>query len=197
MKSRIVFSQIMALILVGLIFLSESYWEQHSRFVATVMFCLGLGLVGVASIGRMWCSLYIAGYKSNVLVTEGPYSMCRNPLYFFSLLGGIGVGLTTDTIFFPAVIVLFFALYYPYTIRKEEKNLFEQHAKNFSDYLKMTPVFFPKFSLLKEPSEYVVKPVLFRKHMIDAMWFVWLVVIMEVIEVLHQSHVIPVCFTIY
>ena len=197
MKSRIVFSQIMALLLVASILLSQSHWAVESKVAATIMYMIGLSLVGLASAGRMWCSLYIAGYKTNVLVTEGPYSMSRNPLYFFSLLGGVGVGLTTETILFPSAIALFFALYYPYTIRNEEKRLIQEHGERFSEYLHKTPLFFPKLSLLKEPLEYVVKPVLFRKHMLDAMWFVWIVALMRAIEGLHSSQVLPVWFSVY
>ena len=39
-----------------------------------------------------WSSLYIAGRKGRELVTVGPYSTCRNPLYFFSIVGAAGMG---------------------------------------------------------------------------------------------------------
>jgi hypothetical protein len=35
-------------------------------------------IAAVASLGRMWCSLYIAGSKDKELITNGPYSLCRN-----------------------------------------------------------------------------------------------------------------------
>ena len=30
---------------------------------------------------RIWCTFYIGNRKSKELITEGPYSICRNPLY--------------------------------------------------------------------------------------------------------------------
>jgi protein-S-isoprenylcysteine O-methyltransferase Ste14 len=62
------------------------------------MFLLGCLMVGLATIVRVWCALYIAGYKDDVLVTEGPYSICSNPLYFFNFLEGTGVGFCSESL---------------------------------------------------------------------------------------------------
>ena len=37
-------------------------------------------LVAVATVGRLWCGIYVFGRKSKVLCMDGPYSICRNPL---------------------------------------------------------------------------------------------------------------------
>jgi protein-S-isoprenylcysteine O-methyltransferase Ste14 len=75
--------------------LTESNWEpQHNTF-ATFLYALGLVIVAVASSGRIWCSFYLSGRKDSELTTLGPYSLCRNPLYFFSSLGVIGIGFCT------------------------------------------------------------------------------------------------------
>jgi protein-S-isoprenylcysteine O-methyltransferase Ste14 len=44
-------------------------------------------LAAMIASHRLWCSLYISGYKNSQLITSGPYSLCRNPLYFFSFVG--------------------------------------------------------------------------------------------------------------
>lgn len=59
--------------------------------MSTILFLLGLLLVGVATVGRLWCSLYISGHENSELITTGPYSLSRNPLYFFSLPGFAGI----------------------------------------------------------------------------------------------------------
>src|ERR1700759_4235786 len=41
---------------------------------------------------RFWATLYIGGRKPDVVVDEGPYSVCRNPLYLGSLLIAVGAG---------------------------------------------------------------------------------------------------------
>lgn len=50
----------------------------------------GYALLLVAAPGRIWCSIYIVGRKDEELCTDGPYSLVRNPLYAFSLLGLVG-----------------------------------------------------------------------------------------------------------
>lgn len=196
-KLRIRISQIFAGLLVVLICVSSSLWEDGAPFVATVLFLLGAILVGIASLGRLWCSVYIAGYKTDHLVTQGPYSMCRNPLYFFSLLGALGVGLASETLLIPLVILISFVGYYPLVIKSEEAELIELHSSEFEIYLKEVPRFFPKISLLKEPEEYIVNPRVFKRHMFDALWFIWFIGILEVIEELHKLEVIPTIFKIY
>lgn len=78
----------------------ESRWET-SPLIEESLMLLACFMAGIGAFGRIWCSLYIAGYKNNVLVTDGPYSMCRNPLYFFSFVGGIGVSCATETFTIP------------------------------------------------------------------------------------------------
>ena len=97
-KFRIQLTQIFVIILMGTITVSSSAWEIKTPFFSTILFFIGIILVGIASFGRLWCSLYIAGYKTDNLVTEGPYSMCRNPLYFFSFIGALGVGFASETL---------------------------------------------------------------------------------------------------
>jgi hypothetical protein len=172
-------------------------WEDKAPLVATTLFLLGAVLVGIASLGRLWCSLYIAGYKTDHLVTQGPYSISRNPLYLFSFVGLLGVGLSSETILVPLIILIAFIAYYPFVVRSEEAELMRLHKTQFEIYMKEVPRFFPEISLLKEPEEYVVKPVVFRKHIFDALWFIWIMGILETIEGLQEAGIFPTIFKIY
>jgi hypothetical protein len=171
--------------------------EHIAPFISALLLLIGAILVGIASLGRLWCSLYIAGYKTDKLVTEGPYSICRNPLYFFSLLGAVGVGFASETLLIPFIIVIAFSLYYPSVIKSEEAELREIHKEEFEAYLNRVPAFFPRLSLLKEPDKYIVNPIVFKRHMFDALWFVWLVGILELIENLHDLELLPKLFVIF
>lgn len=195
-KLRIPFTRIAAMLLCASIILSSSRWE-HISILSDILFLTGCVLAGVASLGRLWCSLYIAGYKNTSLVTEGPYSITRNPLYFFSLIGAVGVGLATETLFIPLAIIILFSIYYPSVIKSEEVRLSDTHGKAFDVYSKKTPAFFPKLSLLKEPNTYIVNPKIFKKNLMGALWFVWFIGILELVEAFHEANIIPVVLEIY
>src|SRR3979409_629170 len=65
---------------------------RWSADVETVIEWAGRALIVVCILGRTWCSLYIGGRKTSRLVTAGPYSVSRNPLYVFSVIGAVGIG---------------------------------------------------------------------------------------------------------
>ncbi len=195
-KIRIFVSRIFVATLFIIVLFSESYWEKH-EIIGTILFAVGCILAGTASMGRLWCSLYIAGYKNDTLVTTGPYSVSRNPLYFFSLIGAIGVGLATETLLIPLVILIVFLLYYSSVIHGEEKRLLNIHGEKFKLYCQKTPAFFPKLSLYEEPQTYIVNPKSFRRNIISALWFIWFLGILEIIEACHETGILAVYFKIY
>jgi protein-S-isoprenylcysteine O-methyltransferase Ste14 len=194
--SRIPLSKIFGLILLIIILFSSSRWEDVP-LAGDLIFLIGCVLVGIGSLGRLWCSLYISGYKNDTLVTCGPYSISRNPLYFFSIIGGVGVGLATETLMIPLIIVVLFLIYYPSVIKSEEKRLLSIHGEEFKRYCDKTPSFIPKLSLFEEPEEYIVNPRIFRKNIIRAIWFIWFFGIMGIIEAFHETGILPIYFRIY
>ena len=183
---RIPVSRLVSAVAVFFLVLSTSRWENQNAMVTVALFSLGMFLVAIGSMGRMWCSVYIAGYKDKTLITQGPYSVCRNPLYFFSTFGALGVGFCTETFTFPLILLLAMFLYYPLVVRKEERRLREAFGDDFNDYARRTPAFFPNFSRLSEPETYAVKPRVYRRHMFSALWFVWIVGLLELAEGLKE-----------
>lgn len=196
-KYRTPISKGFAILVIGLLGVGESHWDNTDHSLATLMLFLGIFLVCIAFAGRLWCSLYIAGYKTDRLVTSGPYSMCRNPLYFFSFLGAMGVGLATETFMIPLLILTAFWIYYPLVIKNEEKDLMAAHSADFSAYVNQVPRFFPNPSLLKEPEAYTVKPIIFKKHIFDVLWFGWILGFLEIIEECHRRDIFPSLVQLY
>lgn len=196
LKSRLLLSRLGAIPLALIVFVSESRWESVPVLEA-LFFGAGCILVGISTIGRLWCSLYISGYKSRALIVHGPYSLSRNPLYLFSLFGALGVGLTTETLLIPAFLGAIFALYYPAVMQSEEEKLLKLHGEEYAAYVRRVPGFFPRTLKVAEPDGYTVNPRAFRKSMMDALWFVWLVGIVEFAEALREAGIFPVLFRLY
>lgn len=152
---------------------------------AAALCAMGLVLIGAAVVGRLWCSLFISGYKASSLITVGPYSLCRHPLYLFSFLGFLGIGLTTETLALAGIIGLAFVLAYPAVMAQEERLLRDRFGAAFDAYARQTPRIVPRWSAWKEPDEYLVRPRLYRRTMGDVVWFVWAAALVEVVDGLH------------
>jgi len=196
-KNRILLTWIAAASALLLFVTSENSWESRNKAIPVCLFSLGLVFIGLASLGRMWCSLYIAGHKDGRLVTEGPYSMCRNPLYFFSLLGVLGIGCCTEMLTFPLLFVGAFVVFYPAVIRREEQRLEELFGAEFQAYQQGVPPFFPKLSAFREPENYSVRPAAYRRAMFDALWFVWIAGLFEIIEALKETGLLAGMWSAY
>lgn len=85
------------------------------------------------------------------LITDGPYSLLRHPMYFGTLLIGIGVILVLFAWWtFPIFLAVFLLIYIP-QIRKEEALLSERFKSQYESYFAETPRYFPKLSALCRP----------------------------------------------
>ncbi len=119
---------------------------------------LSLLLVIAGAVGRVWAGLYLGGRKNAVLMQEGPYSLCRHPLYFFSALGALGIAIQSHRLLTALAVLLFFLLVYPRTMRAEERRLAREFGETFRQYRDGTPAFFPKFSLYRDAGDVTVYP---------------------------------------
>ena len=195
-KYRIKITQFLGTILLLLILFSHKNLEDISAIADIIFFC-GITLVGIGTIGRIWCALYISGYKDRILIQSGPYSICRHPLYFFSLLGGLGIGLATETFTIPVIILIGFILFYPLLMDHEEKSLSKTFGREFQSYFQRTPKFFPKFSLFNTPEECNVGIKVFTRALIRSFFFIWMIGLLELIEGIQQSGIVPTLFSLY
>jgi protein-S-isoprenylcysteine O-methyltransferase Ste14 len=190
-RRRITVSRIFAVLVLFLVLFTTHSFSQNG-LTDVLLETFGLFLLTICSIGRLWSLLYISGYKKLELITEGPYSMVQHPLYVFSLIGAIGIGLASENILVLAVLVIFYLLYYPLTIFVEEKKLADKFGQAYLDYAKCTPRFLPKLSLYKSSAQYQINVDVFVKKLVLGMWFIWIFIILHIIEALQQSGHIPV-----
>ena len=179
------------LIPIFIIFLFSKHKILESGVLDLAMELVSIVLIFIGVSGRLWSTLFISGYKTTNLITVGPYSISRNPLYFFSFIAIIGIAVETEMITIVLLVLICFAIFYPVVILKEEKLLLQLHGKDFEEYCKRVPRFIPNFKLYTEPDKYVFETRLYRKAFFDSMWFVLAYPALEIIEKLHEHNILP------
>jgi protein-S-isoprenylcysteine O-methyltransferase Ste14 len=143
---------------------------------------IGFFLLVTASLGRLWCLSYIAGMKNEVIVTEGPYSVVRNPLYVFNFIGAVGFGFAVENPVLAFLLAIAFAVFYPSVIRREEETLTQAFGERFARYCDATPRWIPRWSNYHEPESWNINPRQFRAGLLDAMWFLWAFLTWDIFE---------------
>lgn len=122
--------------------------EHHWVFTAA-----GFVLLIAGILLRIWATASISHRKSSELVTSGPYSLSRNPLYLGTLL--IVCGFLS---FWHSATLLLFAvppilLYIFGVVPAEERLLASRFGETFDDYARRTPRWIPnRFHYTSEPS---------------------------------------------
>ena len=107
-KYRMYFLRVSILLLIVLSVTNNefrAYTLELSTIESFHMCFLGVLMVVFGWFGRIWASLYIEGNKTKNLVTSGPFSMVRNPLYFFSLIMLLGFCLALKAIYLPLALL--------------------------------------------------------------------------------------------
>lgn len=196
-KIRTTISKVVGIFIILAVIFCETKWEMNPILEESMMLLACL-MATIGAFGRIWCSLYIAGYKDRKLITEGPYGLCRNPLYFFSFIGAVGTCFGTETFTIPILAALAFILYYPSTVNGEEARLKEIFGEEFDVYCENTPRFIPNFRRkINQPDVMEVMPKKFTKSFLDAVWFIWIIGFFELAEGLREAGAIPILFKLY
>lgn len=170
---------------------TEAIWVSGS-FTHEALEILGFGLILLCMVGRTWCSLYIGGRKKKLLVDQGPYSLSRNPLYLFSVLGSAGVGLQAGNLVSGLIFGLFVFALFSAVILQEENFLKTKFSAEFAAYATEVPRWGPRFSNWHTDAELVVQPRLVVLTFRDALVFLVTVPLLEGIEMLQEAGWLPV-----
>lgn len=180
-ENRIIITRIFVVVIfLEIFFLPESIEIESTG--ALLWEVPGLILMGIATLGRLWSLLYICDKKTQTLVTQGPYSIVRNPLYVFSFCGALGLGLSSENFAVLATILVFYIFYYPFVVISEEQKLQSIHGDLFEQYKSKVPRFIPRFRLYQEAETIQINNLKYRKYFFDAMWFIWFYMLLEIIE---------------
>jgi protein-S-isoprenylcysteine O-methyltransferase Ste14 len=190
-RRRLRLTQFLTLALVALAVVSEHSFSEGS-FLDPLYETLGYVLLLVAAMGRVWCSAFIAGKKSRELVRVGPYSIVRNPLYFFTFLGLVGAGLAFESMTLAVGFGAVFFLTHWSTILGEERKLAGIFGAEFETYVSEVPRFVPHPWKLTQPETATFSPRVFTRAVLECSLVpcVWLIA--HAIEWAHEHGVIPV-----
>ncbi|WP_182548966.1 methyltransferase family protein [Phyllobacterium myrsinacearum] len=193
-RRRIALAVIILLIL-GALLTVRSAWSNDWAHEYIEDF--GIGVIVLAILGRMWCTLYIGGRKSSEIVRLGPYSMSRNPLYVFSTLGAFGIGMMTGslTVAFALAVLCYIAFYF--VIVAEEGYLETNFGETYLAYKRDVPRFFPKLRLYREAEVLSVKSSMLYKTLADGLVFFVSYPLLEFVEYLQSANILPVLFRFY
>lgn len=148
-------------------------------------------LVGFAVLGRIWCSVFIAGRKDAELVVEGPYSLCRHPLYTLSLIGGLGLGLATHSWLLTLATLAFLTVMFTTAARAEERLLGSLHGAAYERYRDTTPRFVPRGSWSTAPEHVQVRATVLWKAFLDGGSFIVLLAMIETARTLRENGILP------
>jgi len=156
----------------------------------------GIVLIVACILGRTWTSLYIGGRKIEQLVTIGPYSITRNPLYFFSVIGAAGFGAQIGSVVVAIVFAILTWLVFHVVITQEERVLADRYGAIFANYQKAVPRFLPDARLWHDEPTLVIRPPRVLRTFADASVFLLSVPIAETFEWLQESGILPVLFVL-
>ena len=154
----------------------------------------GMLMIFLGIVGRLWCTLYIGGRKSGEIVTGGPYSMTRNPLYVFSTLAAAGVGAQMGSIVITLGFALLCALAFHVVILREEKHLGHLFGPEYAAYVARVPRFLPNISLYEEGNTGSFKPKILLTTLLDGLVFLVALRVFEIIDKAQTSGLLPVLF---
>jgi protein-S-isoprenylcysteine O-methyltransferase Ste14 len=183
----LVVAMIAALLFGQSLFSPETATHEIIEMVGVLLIFLGIA-------GRLWSTLYIGGRKSAEVVTGGPYSITRNPLYVFSSVAAAGVGAQMGSFGAMLGFAALCAIAFHFVILREEKFLTEALGAPYKAYVARVPRFFPKLSLYKEGDTGTFKPRLLLNTLLDGLVFLLAMPVFELIDHAQMTGTLPVLF---
>jgi protein-S-isoprenylcysteine O-methyltransferase Ste14 len=170
------------------IVLTQSVWPE---LVFEVFEIAGLTAIIAAVLGRFWSILYIGGHKNNTVMQQGPYSVCRHPLYLFSTLGVAGLGLMLGSLVLAVALGGLTLLILSVTARKEEAILRDMFGSAYDDYAARVPMILPKPSIFQSPATITVSVAHLRENLMDALVFLTFIPLAELMELIKAMNLFP------
>jgi len=190
---RAVLAVLILVAFLALVFVGSAHDElMHERIEG-----VGLALILLGIGGRMWATLYIGGRKSAEVVSTGPYSITRNPLYLFSSIAAAGVGAQTGSYLVSGFFVLLCAAVFQFVAMREERYLAATLGETYLAYLGRVPRFLPNPLLYRDDPEVTFQTERLRATLLDGLVFLTAIPVLEAIETAQENGVAKVLLTLF
>lgn len=155
------------------------------RWSGYLLLVAGLGL-------RMWSIVYIGGKKTQELITTGPYSLCRNPLYVGTILLTLGFALSFDNLLMCLWALVVVIPVHVITVLMEERHLGAIFRERYAQYYRQTPRFFFRFSSYRGVAHMDLSVQVLQRAAFDALGILMIPPLANLIGVLHSRGMLPV-----
>lgn len=182
---RLALALLLTSMAVALLFVCSSWSHTHPLLYAAIEH-VGILLIFICIFGRSWCALFIGGHKKATLIDTGPYSIVRNPLYFFTLVGAAGVGAQTSSIVVIALCVAIAAVVFTIVVQKEEQFLLSKFGAPYEEYLRRVPRFIPSLKGYRSEPQLTINLRLVGRTFIEACHFLVAIPVVDAIEVARE-----------
>lgn len=183
------------LILLPLLLFSRPLIHPNGTFHEIIDSVGGL-LIAICMLGRSYSTLFVGGKKNVSVITYGVYSIVRNPLYVFSFLGVIGIGLQSGRVTILTLLLLVFVYYYRKVVAGEEAFLRHKFGADFDNYCAQVPRWIPNFKNWHTPDEVLAQPVMVLRTMTDALMFCIPLFLFELVQMLQYQGVLHAFVTL-
>ncbi len=112
----------------------------------------GIPFVVVGESIRLW----VAGYlnKMTSLATDGPFALCRNPMYIGTFLITTGYFIMANRLDIWIIGTIFFWLFHAGAVFYEEKLLHERFGAEYESYCSRVPRFIPKLQHFSDNGQF-------------------------------------------
>lgn len=150
-------------------------------WVHLVFNALGWMAFAAGAVLRFWATLYIGGRKRLAVVCDGPYSLCRNPLYLGTLLVALSAAITLESLTMGVGVLLAGAFYGLATVPAEERYLRNQLGVPYLRYCQRVPRFWPRLSGYRSPAEITIRVKALRNECRRAARWMWVPVLVQII----------------
>jgi len=130
---------------------------------------------------RWWATLYIGGRKTHGLVVEGPYSICRNPLYLGTFLIAMSIPFFLHSVTFAVGLLIAMPIYLSITVPWEEGKLLAIFGDDYRRYRSRVPKLFPDFRLLSSPPSLPVHLSGMKAELRNSLTWMWMPLVAQAV----------------